>query len=62
MVIFEVTAISTWEFSVSRIFLKKSRIFTKSDFPKKNFDDMRKKEVRKIQTIDSLQAEFEWFC
>lgn len=60
LVISEVTIVAMWEFSIRRIFPKKSSFFTKSDFPKENFDDRRKKEVRKIQTVDSLQAELEW--
>lgn len=60
LVISEVTTIAIWEFSISRIFSKEIRIFARSDFPRENFDDRRKKEVRKIQTVDSFQAELEW--
>lgn len=54
LVISEVTTTTMWEFSIGRIFPKRRRIFTKSDFPKENVDDKIKK-VRKIQTVDSLQ-------
>lgn len=57
LVISEVTTIAI---SISRIFSKEIRIFARSDFPRENFDDRRKKEVRKIQTVDSFQAELEW--